>query len=809
MVFTYLHLFLCGLVVIALCIGVYLVRRFTKFGKISPVAQQIIIGLFFGAASVFGTECGINIGNAIVNIRDAGPLCAGFLFGGPAGIIAGLIGGVERIFASFWGAGWYSTVACSVSTILAGFYAAVVRRWILEKKEPKWWLALAGTVIIEVFHLTLLFVTHMSETYEVMEIVRACTFPMIIGNSVTVTLATLIVQILNYKRTTVKQTKSITWFFQVWLLILTVSGYLISFGFIFVLQNNFSYETASMVLRTNTVDVNEQILDYSNSIAELHRDTIIDKYLANPEAELATLIEGNPYISQVNLITTDEQGTVVKSSDPSNVGFIMNGGPSSTFQSTDFQINIISNHEYSQTFQTSSLYPDKYLKYCGRYVNDDYYLQIGIDPSGLYNSGISDIVRIITQNRTVFFSGFMVIFDYNDQIISDQSKHRGKQLGIKGDDLDAYGANTLLKMNLYEIPCYLIYMDCETYYTIAACPVTDLTNFRDTFLYSAAFSQIIVFAIIFYVFYILIRLVVVNNIRKINDTLALIISGELNQIVSVKNTLEFQQLSNDINITVETLKRYIEQAASRIDRELAFAKKIQESSLPTVFPPFPERTDFDIYASMDPARQVGGDFYDFYFLTSNRIGFLVADVSGKGIPASMFMMESKTLLKNIALVEPNIGKVFEKANNELCDGNDANMFVTCWMGNIDLSTGLVEYANAGHNYPIVIRKDGTVEYLKQKKDVVLGSFEGLMYNNQKLQLYPGDRIFLYTDGVTESINTKEELFGEERLINFFNKHKALNNKELLMLLKQDIVDFAEGEDQFDDITMLIFEYKGN
>lgn len=720
-----------------------------------------------------------------------------------------MIGGVERIFASFWGAGWYSTVACSVSTILAGFYAAVVRRWILEKKEPKWWLALAGTVIIEVFHLTLLFVTHMSETYEVMEIVRACTFPMIIGNSVTVTLATLIVQILNYKRTTVKQTKSITWFFQVWLLILTVSGYLISFGFIFVLQNNFSYETASMVLRTNTVDVNEQILDYSNSIAELHRDTIIDKYLANPEAELATLIEGNPYISQVNLITTDEQGTVVKSSDPSNVGFIMNGGPSSTFQSTDFQINIISNHEYSQTFQTSSLYPDKYLKYCGRYVNDDYYLQIGIDPSGLYNSGISDIVRIITQNRTVFFSGFMVIFDYNDQIISDQSKHRGKQLGIKGDDLDAYGANTLLKMNLYEIPCYLIYMDCETYYTIAACPVTDLTNFRDTFLYSAAFSQIIVFAIIFYVFYILIRLVVVNNIRKINDTLALIISGELNQIVSVKNTLEFQQLSNDINITVETLKRYIEQAASRIDRELAFAKKIQESSLPTVFPPFPERTDFDIYASMDPARQVGGDFYDFYFLTSNRIGFLVADVSGKGIPASMFMMESKTLLKNIALVEPNIGKVFEKANNELCDGNDANMFVTCWMGNIDLSTGLVEYANAGHNYPIVIRKDGTVEYLKQKKDVVLGSFEGLMYNNQKLQLYPGDRIFLYTDGVTESINTKEELFGEERLINFFNKHKALNNKELLMLLKQDIVDFAEGEDQFDDITMLIFEYKGN
>ena len=809
MFLTYVHLFLCGLVVIALCVGVYLLKRFTKFGKISPVAQQIIIGLIFGGASVFGTECGINIGNAIVNIRDSGPLIAGFIFGGPAGMIAGVIGGVERIFASFWGAGWYSTIACSVSTILAGIYGAVVRRWILEKKEPKWWFALAGTVIIEVLHLTLLFITHLFETYRVMEIIRACTFPMIIGNAFTVTVATLIVQILNHNRHAPKQTKSITWVFQVWLLVLTVSGYLLSFGFIYVLQNNFSYETASMVLRTNVSDVNDQILNYSNSIAELHRDSVYEKYIADPSIDLNSIIKGNPYISQINVITTDEKGVIVKSTDPDNVGFIMKGGPNSTYQSIDFQESIIASHAYTQTFQSSSMYPDKYLKYSGRYIDDNYYLQIGIAPTGLYNSGISDIVKTITQNRTVFFSGYLVIFDYDDKIISDQSKHAGKELGIKGDDLEQYEPNNLMRMNLYGVPCYMLYTECETYYTIAACPVTDLTNFRDTFLYSAAFSQIIVFAIIFYVFYILIKLLVVNNVRKINDTLALIISGDLNQLVNVKGTLEFEYLSRDINITVETLKRYIEQAASRIDRELAFAKKIQESSLPTVFPPFPERTDFDVYASMNPARQVGGDFYDFYFLSSTRFGFLVADVSGKGIPASMFMMESKTLLKNIALVEPDIGKVFMKANDELCDGNDANMFVTCWMGNIDLNTGAVEYANAGHNYPIIIRNDGNVEYLKQKKNVVLGSFEGLPYDNQKLQLHPGDRIFLYTDGVTESNNPNEELYGEDRLIDFFIAHKDLNNKDLLTLLKKDITDFTDGEDQFDDITMLIFEYKGN
>ncbi len=201
-------------------------------------------------------------------------------------------------------------------------------------------------------------------------------------------------------------------------------------------------------------------------------------------------------------------------------------------------------------------------------------------------------------------------------------------------------------------------------------------------------------------------------------------------------------------MTVAALKRYIDEAAARIDKELEFAKNIQSSALPSVFPAFPQRKDFDIHATMHTAKEVGGDFYDFYITDGNILNFLIADVSGKGIPAAMFMMRAKTQLKSLTESGLSMDEVFTRGNNGLCEGNDAGMFVTAWQGGLNLETGLVSFANAGHNPPLVKHKDGSFEYLKSRAGLVLAGMEGLKYKEQELNLSAGDIIFLYTDGVT-------------------------------------------------------------
>ena len=320
--------------------------------------------------------------------------------------------------------------------------------------------------------------------------------------------------------------------------------------------------------------------------------------------------------------------------------------------------------------------------------------------------------------------------------------------------------------------------------------------------------EFVVFGMLFVIVYFLIKTLVVDNIGKVNESLSRITDGDLSVVVDVRSNSEFASLSDDINSTVVTLKRYIAEAAARIDKELEFAKAIQHSALPSVFPPFPNKTEFDIYALMDTAKEVGGDFYDFYFVGEDKLAFLIADVSGKGIPAAMFMMTSKTLIKSFAETGCDVNEVFTIANTKLCESNDAGMFVTSWMGVLDLKTGLVEYANAGHNPPLVRHKDGSFEYLKSRAGFVLAGMEGIRYRKNELQLSPGDEIFLYTDGVTEATDANNELYGEERLLRFMNTLNDLPASEVCGMVKADVDAFVGDAPQFDDITMVYLRYNG-
>ena len=241
-------------------------------------------------------------------------------------------------------------------------------------------------------------------------------------------------------------------------------------------------------------------------------------------------------------------------------------------------------------------------------------------------------------------------------------------------------------------------------------------------------------------------------------------------------------------------------------KELKMATDIQLSALPNVFPPFPDETSFDIYASMKTAREVGGDFYDFYFTSPSTIAFVIADVSGKGVPAAMFMMRAKTLLKSAAQTGKPIAEVVTEVNDALCEGNDAGMFVTAWIGQLDIFTGRVSYVNAGHNPP-VLRQADSVDFLRGARGLVLGAMSGMRYRAEELHLAPGDGIYLYTDGITEQPNAHEELFGESRLRNILVGQRY-RQKELLESVVRAVVEHAGGIEQADDCTQLVIRFRG-
>lgn len=286
----------------------------------------------------------------------------------------------------------------------------------------------------------------------------------------------------------------------------------------------------------------------------------------------------------------------------------------------------------------------------------------------------------------------------------------------------------------------------------------DAVLYRNVTLYLVAFMEVLIYTALFILIYQMLKKKVTCNLERVNAGLQAITAGDLDTVINVRAYQKFAQLSDDVNATVSTLKHYIRQAEDRMDQELEFARQIQQAALPGVFP---ARPDFDLYAAMHTAREVGGDFYDFYLLDRYTLVFLIADVSGKGIPGAMIMMRAKTLLKDSTESGRPIDQVFDRVNRKLCD--DTGMFLTAWMGRLDLRTGELTYVNAGHNPPLLRRRDGRFEYLRTQPNLVLAGLEDTHYRIQTLQLGPGDALYLYTDGVTEAADSRGQLFGEDRL----------------------------------------------
>ena len=267
------------------------------------------------------------------------------------------------------------------------------------------------------------------------------------------------------------------------------------------------------------------------------------------------------------------------------------------------------------------------------------------------------------------------------------------------------------------------------------------------------------------------------------------------------------QMEKDLSVYMEDLTR-VTKIEERVRTELDMASKIQKGALPDIFPAFPDRQEFDLYASMEPAKEIGGDFYDFFLIDDDHLCLVIADVSGKGVPAALFMMASKIILADNAIMGKSPSEILYDANNAICKNNKLEMFVTVWVGILEISTGKLSAANAGHEYPALKRGDGGFSVFKDRHGFVLGGMEGMKYKEYEIQLSPGDKLFVYTDGVPEANDPDGNMFEVKRMIDALNEDPDASPAQILGAVRGQINIFVREAEQFDDLTMLCLEYKG-
>ena len=277
---------------------------------------------------------------------------------------------------------------------------------------------------------------------------------------------------------------------------------------------------------------------------------------------------------------------------------------------------------------------------------------------------------------------------------------------------------------------------------------------------------------------------------------------EIGNLYQKTRSMEERLIDYMDNLAVVTAEK------ERIGAELSIASQIQADMLPRIFPPFPDRADFDIYASMDPAKEVGGDFYDFFLVDDTHLCLVMADVSGKGVPAALFMVIAKTLIKNQALLGRSPSEILANVNQQLCDGNEAELFVTVWLAVVDLTTGQGLAVNAGHEHPTLRRAGGQYELIQYRHSPAVAVMEGMRFRQHEFQLNPGDSLFVYTDGVPEATDAKNELYGSERMLAALNRDPDAAPEQVLSAVRQGVDAFVGDAPQFDDLTMLCLRYHG-
>lgn len=562
----------------------------------------------------------------------------------------------------------------------------------------------------------------------------------------------------------------------------------------------------------------EQRIDYQVK----HNFILINQDLAsriaeNQETTLKELMDvtfKGYDISEINIISPE--GIIIESTQPVLVGYRMDRGE----QAWDFFENIVKTGEYAQNCQGASYNSELEMAYSGVRMEDGNYLQIGVTKEA-FKMYITDFLKESTNHIHVGLNGGVIVIDKEGEVISsNQQDMIGKNVKNVSEELmkslEKLTQNNDGSIQFQEMRINNVTNECAVgiyyeNYLVAIQSKQETLRSQIVATTASVIAELIVFIVLLVYIYHLIEKRVVRNVYDVNDALAEITAGKLDTTVNVRENVEFSVLSDDINNMVSSLKKYADKQKLIVEKEIFVASTIQLSVLPSVFPPFPDRKEFDLYATMHPAKAVGGDFYDFFFVSDDILVLLIADVSGKGVPAAMFMMVAKTMIKSLAESGLPVDEVMNRANDKLCEENASGMFVTVWMGYLNVKTGHLTYVNAGHNKPLLCHGENGYTYLKNRSGLAIALMEGVKYKIFETNLERGDRLYLYTDGITEANNCQEELYSEERLeqyLNQINQTGKLSPKETCEGVKADVDAFAAGTEQFDDMTMLALNYFG-
>jgi len=834
-----LILIMFGIIPTIVTLVLFLLFRLTKLKNLNYWVKQIIAGLLFGGVCVLSTEFGANFQGAVLNIRTSAVVAASFVFGWPAGLISAFIGSLERGLSVLWNsARWYTEWACTISTAVAGVAAGLARKLMFDDKTPSPLGGTAIALVIETFHMLMIFLTNMNDVSTAYVFVENVALKMILTNTISVFITLLSVRIACYL---LKDDDALNWnqrkiasSIQRRMFFVFAVAFGLSVGFTYIIENNLSVSNASDTIEMNIADIKNEIstksdksisaqalsaatvtystqgsiLNYRNPLPEDYRT---NQRLTDLHNFLLTLL--NKFnITEASLINSDN--IVYASTNDTLYGYNMTLDPSTnefTILNSDDGPN-----NYIQKFGPSPIYPHSEMKYAGSTLFDSSgdwdrigYIQIGYSKAQYY-SVINAMVNDSTTYRKVGNDGRLIISTGDQIIISDRDNYFVDNYLYESDvfnqDFSELKENTLILGTLDGIKTYYQFEKIEGYYIVGTLSEKEVNNQRDMMVYVVSFSEVIIFAIVMIVIYRVIDVIVVRKLKNINSELGEITSGNLDVSVEEKHNVEFKMLSDGINNTVDALKDYIDQASKKIDEELKFAAEIQLSSLPI---PLETQRGLDLYASIYTAKQVGGDFYDFYYIDKDHLAILIADVSGKGIPAAMFMMKAKTVIKSLARPGMKPDEIITGANKELCADNKAGMFVTAWFGIINMVTGEVNFCNAGHNPPLIgTQSEHNFKYFKSDVNMVLGAFDSYQYKMGTFVLQKNETIFLYTDGVTEATNGDNELYGDDRLLSCINSIDGITNKILVNILKEDVDQFVGDAPQFDDITMLAFTFLG-
>ncbi len=510
-------------------------------------------------------------------------------------------------------------------------------------------------------------------------------------------------------------------------------------------------------------------------------------------------------LSELNIV--DGSGIITHSSNPDYIGYDMHSGS----QSAEFLCLLSGAQFYSQEIQEISFDNSVKMHYFGApFKNMEGFVQIG-QSSELFRKMINEDAMDTARNREVGLDGFIIICDREGNII--------------GSTRDLFESGTFTYMdflpeNIGEVNKAKLKFFDQDYYSAA---LTE-KNFCIIGCYSVREAGragvidvlmvlVLIFMIAVFIFNTLSRFLqreVIDGVESLNGSLSKITEGDLDEKADFRESLEFNELSDGINYTVDRLKELIKEAEKRIDTELSQAARIQASFLPRENPPFPDRKEFELFASMVPAKNVGGDFYDYFFVDEDHLALVMADVSGKGIPAAMFMAVAKTRLRqSVFKYGTYVANAMEEANTELSKDNDEMMFVTIWLGVVDLTTGHVDYVNAGHEYPAVCRAQEGFNIYEGIHGPFAAAVGGTKYTAGSFELAPGDILFQYTDGITEATDANENMFKEERMLEALNKDITASVEDIDAAVRLAVSDFVKDAPQFDDMTTLVFRYKGN